>query len=75
VHDISWGTKGDNASPLGTVATTKTGQVDTVVPDVKSMDKLYDEALEVLQTKKPKEEKKVDATQQQDDYYRNIRTK
>jgi chitin synthase len=39
------------------------------------MDDLYDDALHVLQSKKPKEEKKVDHGQQQEDYYRNIRTK
>lgn len=39
------------------------------------MDELYDGALHVLQTKKPKEEKKVDHGQAQEDYYQNIRTK
>jgi hypothetical protein len=38
------------------------------------MDDLYDDALPVLQSKKPKEEKKVDHGQRED-YYRNIRTK
>ena len=46
-----------------------------VVPDDKDLDEPYDDALHVLQTKKPKEEKKVDSGQEQEDYYRNVRTK
>ena len=75
VHDISWGTKGDNVVALGTVSTGKTGEVVAAVPDEKDMDELYDDALHVLKEKKPKEEKKVDHVQHQEDYYRNVRTK
>jgi len=75
VHDISWGTKGDNVLSLGTVSTGKSGEVVAVVPDEKDMNELYDDALHVLQTKKVKEEKKVDKGQEQEDYYRNVRTK
>jgi len=60
---------------LGTVSTGKSGEVVAVVPDEKDMNELYDDALHVLQTKKPKEEKKVDHGQEQEDYYRNVRTK
>jgi chitin synthase len=60
---------------LGTVSTGKSGEVVAVVPDEKDMDELYDDALHVLQTKKVKEEKKVDKGQEQEDYYRNVRTK
>jgi chitin synthase len=42
---------------------------------MKDMNELYDDALHVLQTKKVKEEKKVDKGQEQEDYYRNVRTK
>jgi chitin synthase len=75
VHDISWGTKGDNVVSLGTVATGKSGEVVAVVPDEKDMNELYEDALHVLQTKKPKEEKSVDQGQATEDYYRNFRTK
>jgi len=74
VHDISWGTKGDNVVSLGTVSTGKSGEVSVVVPDDKDLDEQYADALHVLQTKKPKEEKKVDSGQEQEDYYRNVRT-
>jgi hypothetical protein len=60
---------------LGTVSTGKSGEVVAVVPDEKDMNELYDDALHVLQTKKVKEEKKVDKGQEQEDYYQNVRTK
>ena len=61
---------------LGTVSTGKSGEVVAVISDyIKDMNELYDDALHVLQTKKPKEEKKVDHGQEQEDYYRNVRTK
>ena len=75
VHDISWGTKGDNVVSLGSVSTGKSGEVVAAVPDEKDTNELYDDALGVLQTKKPKEERKVDRGQAQEDYYRNFRTK
>ena len=34
----------------------------------------YEDAIHVLSTKPPKEEKKVDAATAQEDYYRNFRT-
>ena len=82
VHDISWGTKGDNAPPLGTVtpgtAAGKAGsnQVIADVPtDEKDIDELYQDAVYVLQTKRSKEKKKVDDNQKKEDYYKNFRTK
>jgi chitin synthase len=75
VHDISWGTKGDNVVFFGTVATGESGEVVAVVPDEKDMNELYEDSLHVLQTKKPKEEQKVNSGQDQEDYYRNVRTK
>ena len=35
----------------------------------------YEDAIHVLSTKPPKEEKKVDVATEQEDYYRNFRTK
>ena len=78
VHDISWGTKGDNtvAKALGTVATGKTGHVEADVPtDEKDIDTLYEDAIHVLNTKPPKVESKPDAGTKQEDYYRTFRTK
>ena len=82
VHDVSWGTKGDNvvAKDLGTVTTApgneNANEVEAELPtDEKNIDELYQDAFHVLQSKKPKEEKKVDPAQKQDDYYANFRTK
>lgn len=79
VHDVSWGTKGDNtvAKALGTVATGKTGgQVEAEVPtDEKDINTLYEDAIHVLNTKPPKAEGKVDPSTKQEDYYRTFRTK
>jgi len=78
VHDVSWGTKGDNtvAKDLGTVATSKGGkEVEAVVPtDEKDINSLYEDALHVLNTKPPKVESKPDPSTQQEDYYRSFRT-
>jgi chitin synthase len=78
VHDISWGTKGDNAPPkeLGAVTKGKTGEVEAEVPtDEKDIDSLYEDAIHVLNTKAPVVERKPDPKTQQEDYYRTFRTK
>ncbi len=78
LHDISWGTKGDNtiATDLGTVQSTKTGDANTIeaiVPtDEKDIDAAYDDALHVLNTKPPKMEQKVDDKTQKEDYYKGV---
>ncbi len=57
MHDVSWGTKGDNtvAKPLGTVTTGKTSSVEAEVPtDQKDIDTLYEDAIHVLNTKPAK---------------------
>lgn len=78
VHDVSWGTKGDNkpAASLGAVATTgKKNEVEVEVPtSEKDINALYEDAIHVLNTKPPKVEQKVDSSTQQEDYYRNFRT-
>ena len=79
LSDVSWGTKGDNkpAAALGTVATGKNkNEVEVEVPtSEKDINALYEDAIHVLNTKPPKVEAKVDAGTQQEDYYRNFRTK
>ena len=76
---MSWGTKGDNkpASSLGTVATSGgKNEVEVEVPSSeKDINSLYEDAIHVLNTKPPKVEAKVDTGTQQEDYYRNFRTK
>ncbi|KAH9480087.1 Chitin synthase 4 [Psilocybe cubensis] len=78
VHDVSWGTKGDNtvAKDLGTVATgKKAGEVEADVPtDEKDINALYEDAIHVLNSKPPKVESKPDKGTQQEDYYRSFRT-
>ncbi|KAF8727491.1 hypothetical protein AX14_007350 [Amanita brunnescens Koide BX004] len=77
VHDVSWGTKGDNKvnTDLGVV---KTGgnEAEVLVPtEQNDINAAYEDALEVLKTKPPKQESKPDAGTQQEDYYRTFRTK
>ncbi|KZV86456.1 glycosyltransferase family 2 protein [Exidia glandulosa HHB12029] len=78
VHDISWGTKGDNkpAADLGAVTTGKNkNEVEAVVPtDEKDINAAYDDAIHVLGTKPPKVEATVDAKTAEEDYYRSFRT-
>ncbi|PPR01276.1 hypothetical protein CVT24_005953 [Panaeolus cyanescens] len=81
VHDISWGTKGDNApvKDLGTVAkpsgTGASGSVEAELPtDEKDINALYEDAIHVLNSKPPKVEQKVDVRTQEEDYYKGFRT-
>jgi chitin synthase len=79
VHDVSWGTKGDNkvSTDLGVVKTTKdTNQVEVSVPTAETdINAAYEDAIHVLSTKPPKEDNKVDEKTAQEDYYRTFRTK
>ncbi|KAJ3855614.1 glycosyltransferase family 2 protein [Lentinula lateritia] len=82
VHDISWGTKGDNkvSTDLGVVEVKKDGpdgktMVEVNVPtEEKDINAAYEDALHVLRTKAPKAEEKVDEATKQEDYYRTFRT-
>jgi chitin synthase len=79
VHDVSWGTKGDNtvSKDLGEVKVGKNkNEVEALVPtEEKDINAAYDDAMQVLSTKPPKAEAKVDASTQQEDYYKQFRTK
>jgi chitin synthase len=79
VHDVSWGTKGDNkaSTDLGVVKTSgDKKEVEVNVPtNEKDINALYDDAMHVLNTKPPKVDSKPDAGTMQEDYYRNFRTK
>ncbi|KAF7351028.1 Chitin synthase [Mycena sanguinolenta] len=79
VHDVSWGTKGDNkvSTDLGTVSAKKDNknEVEAVVPTSENdINAAYEDAIHVLNTKPPKAESKPDAATQQEDYYRSFRT-
>ncbi|KIJ45918.1 glycosyltransferase family 2 protein [Sphaerobolus stellatus SS14] len=78
VHDVSWGTKGDNtvSTDLGVVKPSggKGNEVDAPVPQERDINAAYEDAIHVLSTKPPKEEKKPDAATQQEDFYRQFRT-
>jgi hypothetical protein len=77
--DVSWGTKGDNkvSTDLGVVKSSKgDNAVDVAVPTAETdINAAYEDAIHVLSTKPPKEEKKVDEATAQEDYYRTFRTK
>ena len=77
--DVSWGTKGDNkvSTDLGVVKASKgDNAVEVAVPTAETdINAAYEDAIHVLSTKPPKEEKKVDVATEQEDYYRNFRTK
>jgi chitin synthase len=80
VHDVSWGTKGDNkvSTDLGTVSAKKDNknEVEAVVPTSENdINAAYEDAIHVLNTKPPKADSKPDAATQQEDYYRTFRTK
>jgi chitin synthase len=79
VHDVSWGTKGDNkvSTDLGVVATGKNkNEVEVTVPTAETdINAAYEDAIHVLSTKPPKAEQKPDPGTQQEDYYRTFRTK
>jgi chitin synthase len=78
VHDVSWGTKGDNkvSTDLGVVQTGKNkNEVEVAVPTTETdLDAAYEDAIHVLSTKPPKEAPKQDPATQQEDYYRSFRT-
>ena len=78
VHDISWGTKGDNtiAKDLGTVTTSTTGKKGEVEAELPTdVDVFYENAIYVLNMKSPEVDSKLDEGTQQGDYYRTFRTK
>ncbi|KAJ1332905.1 hypothetical protein BSLG_008532 [Batrachochytrium salamandrivorans] len=81
LHDVSWGTKGDNsASSLGGVKATKgkDGQevVEVEVPtDHNDINANYENFIRNLRQPRPNEKAKRDAKTKKEDYFRNFRTK
>jgi len=76
VHDILWGTKGDSRVTVGVVKTSKgESAVEVAVPTPeRNVNAAYEDAIDVLLTRPPKEEKMVDAATAQEDYYREFST-
>jgi chitin synthase len=75
-HDISWGTKGDNIShtDLGS-AHGKGTTVELEMPSEQlDIDSGYDEALRNLRDRVEVPEPEVSEAQQQEDYYKSVRT-
>lgn len=86
MHDITWGTKGDNkiSTDLGVVKTsgdaTKANAGNAVVEvdapvDSEQINAAYEDALAVLHSKPPPEDKKPDLEQKNKDYYQSFRTR
>ncbi|KAJ7599620.1 glycosyltransferase family 2 protein [Mycena floridula] len=79
VHDVSWGTKGDNkvVQDLGVVVASKDagGMAEVEIStEEKDINAAYEDAIHVLNTKPPKVDSKPDAATVQEDYYKSIRT-
>jgi len=79
IHDVSWGTKGDNvvSTDLGIANVTKKedGKIDVQMPtDQKDLNQAYDEDWAELQKPAEKEVTKADASTVRDDYYKQFRT-
>lgn len=77
-HDISWGTKGDNVihTDLGSASTHgKGGTVELEMPSEQlDIDSGYDEALRNLRDRLEVPEAPTSESQQQEDYYKSVRT-
>jgi hypothetical protein len=67
--DVSWGTKGDNKGETSN----KGHAIEVAVPTVETdINAAYENAIHVLSTKPPKEEKRADATTIQEDLFRSF---
>ncbi|KYG44281.1 glycosyltransferase family 2 protein [Acidomyces richmondensis BFW] len=77
-HDVTWGTKGDNVinKDLGVAKTSKNGMtVELEMPSEQlDIDSGYDEALRNLRDRVEVPKPPVSEAQQQEDYYRAVRT-
>ena len=77
-HDVTWGTKGDNVirKDLGVATTSnKQGTVELEMPSEQlDIDSGYDEALRNLRDRIKVSPPPIPPTQQQEDYYRAVRT-
>ena len=79
MHDVSWGTKGDNKvqTDLGKAEVTGANKNEVeiqVAASEKDINTIYEDAIHVLKTKPEKAEPKRDLATEQEDYYRGFRT-
>ncbi|KAJ3097499.1 Chitin synthase, class 2 [Phlyctochytrium planicorne] len=82
LHDVSWGTKGDNSAnhDLGQVKSSKgkdgKDTLEIEVPsDMNDINAGYDKFVQDLRQPRPDEKAKRDAKTKQEDYFKNFRTK
>ena len=76
-HDVTWGTKGDNVinKDLGVAKANKNGTVELDMPSEQlDIDSGYDEALRNLRDRVDVPTPGISESQQQEDYYRAVRT-
>lgn len=77
-HDVTWGTKGDNVIHTDLGAARSHGKDSTVELEMPSeqldIDSGYDEALRNLRDRIEVPAPQVSESQQQEDYYKNVRT-
>jgi len=76
-HDVTWGTKGDNVihTDLGAAVGAKGNTVELDMPSEQlDIDSGYDEALRNLRDRVETPSSSVSESQQQEDYYRAVRT-
>lgn len=76
-HDVTWGTKGDNVvnKDLGAAVSAKGNIVELDMPSEQlDIDSGYDEALRNLRDRIEVPKPSVSESQQQEDYYRAVRT-
>lgn len=76
-HDVTWGTKGDNVihTDLGAAVGAKGNMVTMEMPSEQlDIDSGYDEALRNLRDKVEVPKSSVSESQQQEDYYRAVRS-
>ncbi|KAJ1552827.1 Chitin synthase, class 2, partial [Cladochytrium tenue] len=81
IHDVSWGTKGDNgdSADLGSVKSAKKDGKDVfeieVPTDRGDINDGFNRHMSALRTPRKEEKKHRDAKTKQEDYFRNFRTK
>ncbi|KAJ9637968.1 Chitin synthase, class 2 [Knufia peltigerae] len=75
-HDITWGTKGDDkAEKLESVTVKADGKLDVAIPqDDGDLNAQYDAELQKFAGKPPKEVKKINPADKQEDYYKSFRS-
>lgn len=74
-HDITWGTKGDDKPEKLPSANLKAdGKVDVNTPDDADLNTVYENEIQMISAKAPKEEKTLSPAEKQEDYYKGFRS-